>query len=163
MKKYTIIAPLMALALTGCTSVTNVTPAADTTPTTPPAQNQMPAGMSMEPQTPPLLTVEQKAQLEVGVTAHTPKTLTFNITGGSFYFAPNVLHAKKGDTIKIIFTNAGGMHNFVLDEFNVAIDPIQTGATSTVEFVASKTGTFEFYCSVGQHRKMGQKGTLIVE
>lgn len=165
MKKYTLVAPLvsMALLLAGCTSVTNVTPPADTTPT-PPTQTQTPpAGMSMEPQTPPALTAEQTAQLEAGKTAHTPTTLTFNMTSGMFYFVPNVIQVKKGDTVKIIYTNAGGFHDFVLDEFNVKMAPNKTGETATVEFVADKVGTFEYYCSVGQHRKMGQKGTLIVE
>jgi uncharacterized cupredoxin-like copper-binding protein len=32
-----------------------------------------------------------------------------------------------------------------------------------VQFVADKTGTFEFYCSVGNHRQMGMVGTLVVQ
>jgi plastocyanin len=29
--------------------------------------------------------------------------------------------------------------------------------------VADKKGTFEYYCSVGQHRALGMKGKLVVE
>ena len=32
-----------------------------------------------------------------------------------------------------------------------------------VEFTVDKTGTFEYYCSVGQHRANGMVGNLIVE
>jgi plastocyanin len=119
--------------------------------------------MMMQPQTPAPLTEEQNKQLKAGEAPHGPTTLTFDVTGGSFYFTPNVIRVKKGDTVKIVFTNAGGMHNFVLDEFNVKMDPIKDKETRTVEFIADKTGSFEYYCSVGSHRQMGQKGTLIVE
>ena len=74
-----------------------------------------------------------------------------------------MLKVKKGDTVKITFVNDGGMHNWVLDELNVTMDPIKGGSTATVQFIANKTGSFEFYCSVGSHRDMGMKGTLVVE
>ena len=35
--------------------------------------------------------------------------------------------------------------------------------SAEVEFVASIAGTFEYYCSVGEHRAKGMKGNLIVE
>lgn len=108
-------------------------------------------------------TDEQKAQLKAGEDAHDPTDLTFDVVGGSFYFTPNVIHVKKGDKVKIVFHDAGGMHNFTLDEFNVKMDTIKTGETATTEFTADKTGSFEYYCGVGQHRQMGQKGTIIVE
>lgn len=87
---------------------------------------------------------------------------TIQVEGGGFYFKPNEIRVKKGERVKIVFTNAGGVHNFVIDEFNVASDKISSGQT-TVEFTPDKTGTFEFYCSVGNHRQMGMKGNLIVE
>lgn len=117
----------------------------------------------MKQEAAPELTDAQKTQLATGTAAHEPASLTFNIAAGSYYFVPNVIRVKKGDKVKIVLENKGGMHNFVLDEFNVMIDPIKMGETSTAEFVADKVGTFEYYCGVGSHRKMGQKGNLIVE
>ena len=38
-----------------------------------------------------------------------------------------------------------------------------TGQIDEVEFVVDKAGTFEYYCSVGNHRQMGMVGKLIVE
>ena len=119
--------------------------------------------MSMDPVTPPELTTEQLAQLQEGLKTHTPTTLTFNVGGGNFYFVPNVIRVKQGDTVKIIFTNNGGYHNFILDEFGIKFDPIKTGETKTVQFVADKKGRFEYYCSVANHRLRGQKGQLVVE
>lgn len=121
------------------------------------------AMMKMQPQEPSPLTEEQSKQLEAANADHEPATLTFNVDGGNFYFTPNEIRVKKGDTVKIVFNNTGGMHNFVLDEFNVTMDPIKESGSQTVEFVADKVGSFEYYCSVGSHRQMGMKGTVIVE
>jgi heme/copper-type cytochrome/quinol oxidase subunit 2 len=55
------------------------------------------------------------------------------------------------------------MHDFVIDELGVKIPVTQAGDTSVVEFVADTPGTYEYYCSVGEHRAQGQVGTLIVE
>lgn len=87
----------------------------------------------------------------------------FTVSGSSFKFEPSSLKVKKGDTVKITFKNSGGMHNFVIDDFNVQSKTIKSGETDTVQFTADKTGTFEYYCSVANHRAMGMKGSLIVE
>jgi plastocyanin len=85
----------------------------------------------------------------------------FTVEGKNFAFTPSLLSVKKGDTVKITFKNTGGFHDFVIDEFNVRTKQLQSGE-ETVEFVADKAGQFEYYCSVGQHRAMGMKGTLTV-
>ncbi len=72
------------------------------------------------------------------------------------------MSVKKGDTVKITFVNSSGLHDLKIDEFNVATKQLAAGKEETVTFVASKTGTFEYYCSVGNHRAMGMKGTLTV-
>ena len=87
----------------------------------------------------------------------------FVLTATNFSFSPAEIKVKVGDTVRIKFANAEGFHDFKLDEFNVATKQIQTGISETVEFVASKAGSFQYYCSVGQHRVMGMVGSLIVE
>lgn len=86
----------------------------------------------------------------------------FTVIGGNFEFSPSNMTVKKGDTVRITFRNNEGFHDFVIDEFDVATTQIQGGAEEVVEFVADEAGSFEYYCSVGQHRQMGMKGTLIV-
>ena len=95
-------------------------------------------------------------------------TETFKLNGGNFYFEMNgnkapVLRVKKGDLVRVEFTSVDGFHDLVVDEFNAATDRVPTGQTASVEFVADKTGTFEYYCSVDSHRAKGMFGTLIVE
>lgn len=85
------------------------------------------------------------------------------ITGSNYKFEPNQFTVKKGDVVTVVFQNSGGMHDFVIDEFKVKSKTVSGGGSDTITFTADKTGTFEFYCSVGNHREMGMKGSLIVE
>ncbi|HYE59806.1 MAG TPA: plastocyanin/azurin family copper-binding protein [Candidatus Kapabacteria bacterium] len=88
---------------------------------------------------------------------------TFTVSGDNFSFNLKEMRVKKGDRVKVVFVNAKGTHDWVIDEFNARTPILQAGATAEVEFVADKTGQFEYYCSVGSHRQMGMKGLLIVE
>jgi nitrosocyanin len=122
-----------------------------------------PSDMDMTPVTPQVTTPEQTVQQNTATAPHsTPQTVTFNVVGGNYYFTPKTMTVKKGDRVVINFQNAGGTHNFIIDEFNVATKTINTGQTDTIQFVADKAGTFEYYCSIGSHRAMGMKGTLTV-
>lgn len=93
----------------------------------------------------------------------TGNVIEMSITGSNFKFSPNQIKAKKGDTIKLTFTSSGGVHDFTVDEFDVQTSQLSEGEEEEVEFVVDQAGTFEFYCSVGNHRKMGMVGKLIVE
>ena len=87
----------------------------------------------------------------------------FPLVGTNFTFSFTEIRVKKGDLVRVIFENKSGFHDFSLDEFNVRTKQLQAGETEMVEFVADKTGEFEYYCSVGSHRAMGMRGKFIVE
>lgn len=87
----------------------------------------------------------------------------FVVTGTNFKFSLDKIRVAKGDTVRIVFKNEDGIHNWTIDEFNAATNVIQTGQEEIIEFVADRTGEFEYYCSVGTHRELGMRGTLIVE
>ncbi len=92
----------------------------------------------------------------------------FKITGNNFRFfmdgieSPD-LRVNEGDRVRIDFTNEEGFHDWKIDEFNASTAQISAGQSESIEFVADRKGTFEYYCSVGQHRANGMKGNLIVE
>ncbi|OGK12924.1 hypothetical protein A3A93_01710 [Candidatus Roizmanbacteria bacterium RIFCSPLOWO2_01_FULL_38_12] len=90
-------------------------------------------------------------------------TKEFTLNASSFKYDVTEIRVKKGDTVKIILNNTGGIHDWVIDEFDARTKQINDGETDTVTFVASETGEFEYYCSIGNHRAMGMVGTLIVE
>jgi len=87
----------------------------------------------------------------------------FTVTGKPFSFDPKEMKVNKGDTVKIVFTNTEGFHDWVIDEFNAHTPQIQAGKTAEVTFIADKTGSFQYYCSVGNHRAQGMWGTLTVQ
>jgi plastocyanin len=106
---------------------------------------------------------EVKNTVDVGVGLSTAPVKQFTVSGQNFSFSPSLIKVKKGDRVKITFQNTSGFHDFKIDEFGVATKQAQAPATEVLEFTASKAGSFEYYCSVGSHRSMGMKGTLIVE
>jgi plastocyanin len=87
----------------------------------------------------------------------------FTVSGNNFEFDVKEIRVNQGDTVKLTFKNVEGMHDWVIDEFNAKTQVIGAGQEETIEFVADKTGTFEYYCSVGNHRTMGMVGNLIIE
>ena len=90
-------------------------------------------------------------------------TKTFNVTGRNFSFSTTEIRVKKGDTVIINFESTDGFHDWVVDEFNAKTEQVNPGKKTTTQFIADKTGTFEYYCSVSIHRAAGMKGKLIVE
>jgi plastocyanin len=95
--------------------------------------------------------------------AMTSSVKEITVTASSFKFDPSTIKVKQGDTVKLTYKNFGGMHDWVVDEFSARTKVLQSGQQETIEFVADKAGTYEYYCSVGNHRAMGMKGQLIVE
>jgi len=85
------------------------------------------------------------------------------VTGSNYKFNPATITVKKGETIKLVFKNSGGMHDFFIDELGVKTKVVPTNGEDTVQFTASKVGTFDYYCSVGTHRAMGMVGKITVQ
>ncbi len=86
------------------------------------------------------------------------------ITGTNFVFSPAEIGVKKGDSIKIVLTNAGTYpHDLVIDELGVRTPVINSGETTEISFIADKIGEFEYYCSVNSHRDKGMVGKFIIE
>ena len=95
--------------------------------------------------------------------AQTAEVKEFTVIATNFKFSINEMRVKQGDTVRITLVSEEGFHDVRVDEFSAATAQIQAGSQETIEFVVDKTGEFEYYCSIGEHRKMGMKGMLIVE
>lgn len=98
-----------------------------------------------------------------GVSVTSEPVKEFTVSGKNFSFSPNKITVKKGDKVKITFQNSEGFHDWKIDEFGVATKQTKAPTSEVLEFTADKVGSFEYYCSVGSHRAMGMKGTLVVE
>ncbi len=90
-------------------------------------------------------------------------TSTIVVNATNYKFDPTTIIVKKGETVTIVLKNQDGLHDLKIDEFNVATKKLRGGEEETISFVADKSGTFEYYCSVGQHRAMGMKGSFVVQ
>ncbi|MBP7119171.1 cupredoxin domain-containing protein, partial [Candidatus Woesebacteria bacterium] len=70
----------------------------------------------------------------------------------------------EGDVVTVTFKNEGRMmHDWVVEGENIATKTINGGQADVIQFVAPKKGSYETFCSVGTHRKMGMVGKLIVQ
>ena len=100
----------------------------------------------------PLATNEQLIELK-----------EFNITAKQFGFEPDIITVNKGNAVKLKITSIDVTHGFSINEYNIR-ETLEPGKTITVEFVADKSGTFQFFCSVYcgiKHAEM--RGKLIVK
>lgn len=87
-----------------------------------------------------------------------------NVIDGEYIprYSLDEIKVNKGDTVRIAINTTSGKHNFNLDQFGIS-EETPTGDVVVVEFVADKTGSFEYYCSMPNHRANGHWGTLIVD
>lgn len=89
---------------------------------------------------------------------------TIEVTASRFEYEPERIEVAEGDRVRLTLHSADTKHGFSIPELGVKTTIPKGGAPVTVEFVASKPGTFPFkcseYCGSG-HKKM--VGTLVVE
>jgi cytochrome c oxidase subunit II len=86
-------------------------------------------------------------------------TKEIKVTAKNFEFEPAEVHVNKGDKVKIIFENKEGAHGFSIPDYKVDLK-----LPGNAEFVADRSGTFPFACSVicgVGHAKMA--GKLVVD
>lgn len=108
-------------------------------------------------------TPQVKKTSSVELAENASNTVEVAVTGENYTFTPKTITVKEGQKVRVTFTSKSGLHDFVLDEFNAKTKRLQSGSGETIEFTATKKGTFTYYCSVGNHRAMGMEGTLTVE
>lgn len=96
-------------------------------------------------------------------TDDTSQEIDFSLEMKNFSFTPNAMEVKAGETIRVKLTNTSGTHDFVIDELNVQSSLLGSGEEEIIEITApsdSIRSTYEFYCSVGNHRELGMVGEL---
>ena len=90
-------------------------------------------------------------------------TRTFEVAASKYMFEPARIEVAQGDTVKLVLHSTDTEHGIEIKEFNVKTLIPKGGAPVTVEFVASKPGTFQFkcsrFCGTGHGR---MKGELVV-
>ncbi|MBP9763042.1 cupredoxin domain-containing protein [Patescibacteria group bacterium] len=138
------------------------TPVMTATTTKPVVKTPTPSQATTSVRTPPSTPLPTQPS-ESEPTPAPVAAVEIRVDGSNFLFAPSSFTVKKGQKVRLTFKNTGGLHDLVIDEFNVATNDLASGEQQTVEFTPDRTGSFEYYCAVGNHRAMGMKGTMIVQ
>jgi nitrite reductase (NO-forming) len=97
-------------------------------------------------------------------TSSTPAT-DVNVTLKSYSITPNVINADPGETLRVKVTNSDSTHDFVVPELNAATRLLGAGESQIIEITIPTNAagkTYEYYCSVSNHRSMGMTGTIKV-
>lgn len=107
--------------------------------------------------------VQQAISSKTEIDKGTSPVKEFNIISRQYEFEPNTLIVNQGDKVVIEIISMDVEHGFAIDEYNIN-EVIPEGKTMVIEFLANKSGEFEFYCSVYCGRgHTGMIGKLIVE
>ncbi|MCR4312220.1 MAG: cupredoxin domain-containing protein [Candidatus Uhrbacteria bacterium] len=87
--------------------------------------------------------------------------LDVSMQAGNFFYEGEVINARPGQEVTVVFSHVDGSHTFVIDDLDIRTTMSTNGS---VTFVAPITpGEYPYYCDVGGHRKLGMEGKLIVE
>jgi len=90
-------------------------------------------------------------------------TKEFVMENEGMEFTVREMRVETFDRVKLTFKVNRGEHTWTIKEFGATTRILGPGEEETIEFVADKPGTFEYYCSVDDNRKLGMKGRLIVK
>ena len=76
-----------------------------------------------------------------------PRARTVQINARQFAYSPSEIYVNPGDTVTIQIISTDVVHGLYIDDYEVSTqaDP---GQTSTLTFVANKSGSFRFRCNV---------------
>ncbi len=140
-----------------------------TLPTSKPTQNSVSNGGSEETIEKQNGTIEKEKMVVPDVAQEKKEPMVVENTGevqlnaSNFTFKVDEIKAKVGEDLVIMVTNDSGTHDFVIDELKISTGIIPEGETVEVIIPTDKPGTYEYYCSIGKHRELGMKGTIVIE
>ena len=87
----------------------------------------------------------------------------FDIVATNWEFTPPLIEVNLGDKVELHMTSSEGTHGIAFLEFGVS-EILREGEDVHVEFIADKTGTFNFFCTVPCGRGHGgMKGLFVVK
>ena len=75
-------------------------------------------------------------------------------------FRPQIVHARKGESLRLLLTTADDEHCFALDAYRVE-KRILPHKTTTLELTLDRPGSFPFYCCL-EPGNQALRGKLVV-
>ncbi len=95
----------------------------------------------------------------------TGEIIELDIEAYSWGFNQNLQKINRGDKVRLKLTSSDGTHGVTMPDFGVYSNPISPGGEEIIEFIADKTGSFNFFCNMpcGQGHGMMQGSIVITE
>jgi cytochrome c oxidase subunit 2 len=88
----------------------------------------------------------------------------FGVVVSQWKWEPSVIKVRQGERVRLNIESIDVLHGLVIPELDVYNYDLPAGKTTTLEFVATKKGRFEFLCSVFcGDRHIEMTGVIIVE
>jgi cytochrome c oxidase subunit II len=108
--------------------------------------------------------VESDKEPLISVTPLIPvEVKKFEMVAKQWEFQPKIITVKKGDNVQLEIKSVDVDHGFALSEFGIN-KQLAPGETTVVKFIATKTGTFPFFCNVFcGHGHASMRGNLVIE
>ncbi len=94
------------------------------------------------------------------------KTVELTVTAEGGKFSLSTLAVPVGARVLLTFVNLGsGYHNLTLmgQYLQTATPTIAPSQQFVLAFTPSNAETITYYCSINDHEKLGEKGTLVVQ
>jgi len=120
------------------------------------------ASAAVETSSPAAAMVETEVKVETKSNVMVPQSRIVAISVDNWKFTPNVITAKRGETVKVRLTGIAGTHGFAVPELGINTS-IAAGKTVDVDLPTDAAGTFSFRCSIpcgSGHRDM--TGTITI-
>lgn len=93
----------------------------------------------------------------------TGETKEFDIIATNWEFTPPLIEVNKGDKVELHMTSSEGTHGIAFLEFGVS-ETLRVGEDVHAEFIADKSGTFNFFCTVPcGNGHGGMRGLLVIK
>lgn len=95
--------------------------------------------------------------------ANVEQSLTLTVKTSDLSFDMDKITVKVGQPVTVRLENVDYMdHALNIDALNVQSEEIAPEQATTFTFTAQKAGTYQFYCPMEGHAKLGMTGTLQV-
>lgn len=107
--------------------------------------------------------VPREAVLAGSQEAQPPGKRELTLTGKNFRFTPDRLEVVQDDLVKLTVVSEDVAYGFTVDDYRLS-RRVPAGGSTTIEFHASRPGTFVFYSNLTNDARHAQmRGQLVVQ
>lgn len=155
-KKMIFLVFSTALAFAACTPATKPSPITDT-----------PTDTTQETMVAPDKDTTMMAETSETENPNLMAEADYTVEMANFRFSEPEMEAEPGQTLTVKLVGKDMLHDLVIDELDVKSNQLKAGEEETIEITVPATAkpgdTYEYYCSVGNHKAQGMVGTLTVK